>query len=103
MRVIFKNECPKLKSLFACWFYDSSESDEEIITEFVAVSDEEELNIILSEASKILKLKELPWDAMTDVANRYFETEKETRVWFEKILALIKTEYAKQHGKKDLK
>ena len=75
------------------WFPDADfegvEDDAQVVRNFIAVGDHEEIHAVVVGLREVLNSNPLPVERISDEANRYFENEGECRDWLQKCLTVF--------------
>jgi protein PhnA len=83
-------QTPKLLSFLSTHFSDSDvDADAETTRAFIASSSPERQQEIISEARRLLGLREFPLEELGTEANRWFGSADEARAWLQGIVTLL--------------
>lgn len=80
-----REKYPKFANFLGAWFPDADLEgldDKDVIANFLQTPNLDEHNVVRAELKKLLNESELlPYDDISQEANRYFESEDECRAW----------------------
>jgi hypothetical protein len=84
----YRDRFPAVANFFGTWFPDADiegRTDEEVTKAFVASRNFSLIMVVRSELISLLQSAVIPWEEIGEDANRYFEDERDCRLWLSKV------------------
>ncbi|WP_372367660.1 contact-dependent growth inhibition system immunity protein [Candidatus Uabimicrobium sp. HlEnr_7] len=89
----FQDIFPEIYTLLTAWFSDDG-NDEKVVKEFVTEESKEMINKVLKEGKTLLSGDSKYREKIGDLANRSFDSQKQSEEWLFDILSSIEKNVA---------